>query len=166
MGTDVFRAVLGICLLAGSLVLSDRAKAAEGSMTVDDPAIYLLFLHYHAQDASRRIAGTTGPNSVSRAAQLHINPVELSLIDQKALAYATEDKKIHEQALKYREACISAHKPLDLIVIHSFTMRRLAHATAAFADIHSGLSATSYAGLEQYLNVVFMKSFKRQQVGQ
>lgn len=164
MGTLVSRALLGVCLFASSLLLSAAPQTAAVSTAVGDPVLFILFLSQHAQDASRRASGVHGPNSASRAAQLHIKPADLSLVDQKALAYVTEGRKIHEEALQYREACIRANKPLDPAVVHSFTTRREAQAAAAFSEIRSELSPASYAGLEQYLTSVFMKSLKRQSV--
>lgn len=164
MGAIVCRTLLGISLCAGTLAWAAAPHVLEASPTMGDPDSFIVFLIQHAKDAARHAHSGAGSSATNRAAQLHVRSEDVSLIDQEAQAYAAEDQKIHEEALQYREQCISANKPLDPAVVHSFTTRREAQAAVAFSEIQSQLSPSSYAGLNQYLTSIFIPSLKRQQV--
>jgi len=129
--------------------------AVSRDQIFDRVPIYMIFLGQHAQDAVRR----SGPCSVDEgelvAARLRIRREEVAAVDRWALSYAATDRTIHQEALKYRDECRAAKRPMDPAVVASFTDRRIMQVAAVFADLKSQLLPQSYAALGVFIEQCF-----------
>ena len=95
--------IISASLLAGCLC-SVFAQAPPTDSINSNPGrstLYILFLTQHALDADRRKAGTPVSNPESLAQHLRVRSEDLQVLDSNALAYASQDKGIHQDAMNY-----------------------------------------------------------------
>ena len=163
----LLRALLaGILLTSGIRSAAGQTSASSGE-GVDQSNLYvsMVFLTQHARDAARRATGgVPGPTAAQRAAQLGIKPGELQALDQNALRYVNEDRRVRAEALRYYGVCRAARRIPDRAAVHSFTLMRVEAASAAFGDLKGKLSPGSYAALRAHIESVFQASLKVQNV--
>ncbi len=152
--------IISASLLLGCLwnVYGQVSSVTATDPKLDRSTLYILFLNQHALDAKGRLSGAPGARIGNLAEHLRVRPGDLQALDGNALSYVAQDKVIHQEALAYFHACQAAHRSLDPVVVHSFTLRRTALAVAAFSDIQSRLSPESFGGLQEYLSSTFLKS--------
>ena len=147
------------CVLVPFLLLPLTALQAQESKQIPVEAQYVLFLHLQASDAKAQTSPNyKGPSIENLAHRLRIEPHELSVLNEAAQEFVRQDKALADEGRQYLRKQNSLQRPIDEVVVHSFTLRREALAVTAFWKIQSRLSAVSFAGLQEFLESEFKDS--------
>lgn len=153
-------AIMLAALLASAgapLIQAQNAAEAFTRSSFDRVALYMLFLNQRASELSLRPSGESGVEDDLIAARLSIKSSEVAAVNREAVAYVAVDRAIHSEALKYRDECRAAKKPLDPTVVASFTDRRIAGVNAVMDGLRSQLSPESFVGLRKYVENQFAR---------
>ena len=84
--------------------------------------------------------------------------MELAVIDNIAAEFVAKQEQLQKEGRQYIDRYRAANHPVDPAVVHRFSTRRQALASAAAVEIQSKLSKEGYAGLQGYLDMDFKNS--------